>query len=220
MPRQKDLKRIVRSRMQKTGESYTTARLRLIQPNEVVPPSEYAAVAGMSDESVRKATGRDWAGWVRALDAAKAAEKTHPQIATVVSSLGAGPWWSQMVTVGYERIRGLRERGQSRAGSWSINKSRTFPVPVEELYKAFATARVRARWLPAKMKVRTSIVPRSMRVTWLENDTSVLLAFTPKGPSKSSVALSHEKLPDKAAAEAMKAWWGEQLDALGALLRR
>ena len=27
MPKQKDLKRLVRARMQKTGESYTTARL-------------------------------------------------------------------------------------------------------------------------------------------------------------------------------------------------
>jgi hypothetical protein len=219
MPRQKDLKRIVRSRMLDTGESYTTARLHVIRPNDT-PPPDFANVAGMSDDSVKKATGRDWAEWVRTLDAAGAAKKTHPQIASHVSSLGAGAWWSQMVTVGYERIRGLRQRGQARSGTWSVNKSRTFPVSVEELYKAFATARIRARWLPAQMKVRTSIVPRSMRVTWLENDTSVLLAFLPKGPAKSTVTLSHEKLPDKAAAEKMKAWWGEQLDALGAMFRR
>jgi hypothetical protein len=216
MPRQKDLKRIVRSRMLKTGESYSTARLHLIKGNDP-PAAEYAAVAGMSDASVEKATGRDWAGWVRALDAVQAAEKSHSQIAAQVSSLGAGSWWSQMVTVGYERIRGLRERGQLRAGTYSISKSRTFPVAVEQLYKAFASARLRARWLPAKMKVRTSIVPRSIRVTWEENDTDLHLAFYAKGPAKSSVALAHQKLPDKATAEKMKAWWAERLDALGAL---
>jgi hypothetical protein len=30
MPRDKDLKRLVRTRMQKTGESYTTARARIV----------------------------------------------------------------------------------------------------------------------------------------------------------------------------------------------
>jgi hypothetical protein len=31
MTKQKDLKRVVRARMQKTGESYTTARLHLVK---------------------------------------------------------------------------------------------------------------------------------------------------------------------------------------------
>jgi uncharacterized protein YndB with AHSA1/START domain len=135
-----------------------------------------------------------------------------------VASLGARPWWGQMVAVGYERIRGLRERGQARSGSYAITKSRTFAVPVETLYQAFADARRRGRWLPAKMKIRTSTVPKSIRATWLDDDTSVLFAFYVKGEGKSSVALSHEKLPDKATAEKMKAWWGEQLDALREML--
>jgi hypothetical protein len=32
MPKNKDLKRVIRARMQKTGESYTTARLHTIVP--------------------------------------------------------------------------------------------------------------------------------------------------------------------------------------------
>jgi len=34
-------------------------------------------------------------------------------------------WWTQMVAVGYERIRGLRAHGQKRSGEWSLTKSKT-----------------------------------------------------------------------------------------------
>lgn len=29
-----------------------------------LPPPDHESLAGMSDETVRKATGRDWAGWM------------------------------------------------------------------------------------------------------------------------------------------------------------
>ena len=40
-----------------------------------------------------------------------------------------------------------------------------------------------------------------------------------KGAAKSVVSLQHTKLPDRAAAEQVKAFWSERLDALGQLLR-
>src|SRR5687767_3671097 len=61
MPKQKDLKRVVRSRMQKTGESYTTARVHVLNRKsekavvaEQAKP-DYAAIAGVSDAAVKKA---------------------------------------------------------------------------------------------------------------------------------------------------------------------
>jgi hypothetical protein len=51
MPKQKDLKRLVRSRMKKTGEAYTAARLQVLKKSESAP-SNYADVAGMSDASI------------------------------------------------------------------------------------------------------------------------------------------------------------------------
>ena len=47
MPTQKDLKRLVRSRMKKTGEAYTAARLQVLRKRE--PSVNYADVAGMSE---------------------------------------------------------------------------------------------------------------------------------------------------------------------------
>ena len=215
MTKQKDLKRLVRARMEKTGEAYTAARLQLTKKKE--PAVDYAKVAGMADDSVRKQTGRTWAEWVRVLDAANAAEKPHREIAQFVSSLGTPDWWTQMVTVGYERIRGLRDRGQRRGGGYETTKSRTFNVPLEKLFDAFASARTRRRWLPVKVTIKSMTAPKRMRMTW-PDATSVVIGFYAKGNAKSSVAIQHQKLPDKTTAAAMKTAWGEYFDKLSELL--
>lgn len=215
MPKQKDLKRLIRSRMKKTGEAYTAARLQFLRKSEST--SNYAQVAGMSDASVRKETGRTWAQWVRALDAARASEKPHREIAEYVSSLGTPDWWSQMVTVGYERIRGLRDRGQRRGGGYEATKSRTFNVPVEKLFNAFSNARTRRRWLPLKITVRSATPRKYMRLTW-DDGASVQVGFTSKGTGKSAVAVAHQKLPNRSAADAMKKVWSEHFDRLGQIL--
>lgn len=111
MPTQKDLKRRVRERMDKTGESYTAARTHLLAKRNP-PAADYARLGGMSDEAVRKRTGRTWTEWVEVLDAADAVRWPHAKIARHLYEDHEIPgWWAQMVTVGYERIRGLRSCG-------------------------------------------------------------------------------------------------------------
>jgi len=222
MPIQKDLKKIVRARMEKTGEAYTAARQHIVSrkkvpvPQKVEPSPDYAALAGMSDAAVKKATGRDWSDWIAVLDAARASEKPHGQIVEHVSSLGTPDWWSQMVTVGYERVRGLRDKGQRRGGSYEANKSRTFAVPIEKLFSAFTNARTRKRWLDANMKVRTANANKTIRASF-DDGTLVQFYFTDKG-AKSAVAVQHEKLADKDTADKTKQWWSERLDALAKLI--
>jgi hypothetical protein len=64
MPNDRDLKRLARSRMKKTGESYTTARAQLVKKSQ----QGLAERAGMSDKVLREKTGRTWEEWVRILD--------------------------------------------------------------------------------------------------------------------------------------------------------
>ncbi len=162
MPTDKDFKRLVRGRMQKTGESYTAARaqLRKQKPTTLVPPAprEYAKLAGKSDAIVKLRTGCTWERWVKALDRAKAHTWPHGEIAKYVREKYQIPgWWAQTVTVGYERIKGLRAIGQRRNGSFEATKSKTFAVSLPRLYQAFHDARSRARWLPGvDLTVRTA----------------------------------------------------------------
>jgi len=59
---------------------------------------------------------------VRLLDADNAAALPHREIAALVHEKhGVGSWWTQMVTVGYERLKGLRDRGQQRSGAYEVS---------------------------------------------------------------------------------------------------
>ena len=224
MPTDKDFKRLVRRRMQKTGEAYTTARahLRKQKPTAVAPspaPANYARLAGRSDAIMKEKTGCTWERWVEALDRAMAYTWAHREIARYVNEKYKIPgWWAQSVTVGYERIRGLRAVGQRRDGLFEANKSKTFPVPLGRLYSAFHSARVRTRWLPGiDLTVRTATRHKSMRITWPDR-TSVVVGFEAKGPRKSLVAIQHEKLPDQAAATRLRGYWADRLGALKEML--
>ena len=220
MPRNKDLKRLVRARMSKTGESYTAARSQILSKSKPKAKTvDYAALAGTKDAALKQKTGCTWERWVRALDHDGADRMSHRDIAALVSKkYKVADWWAQTVTVGYERIKGLRARGQRRDGTYEATKSRTFNVPVETLFDAWADARVRGRWLSdAAVKVRRATAPKSMRLDW--SDRSIIaIGFMSKGASKSSVAVQHAKLPDKKKADELKRYWSERLDALGDVL--
>jgi hypothetical protein len=224
MPRNKDLKRLVRARMHKTGEAYTTARAQITKKTKptatrrAVKP-DYASLAGMSDEKIKEKTGCTWERWVKSLDYQGAADMSHREIAELVKTKYKTPdWWTQTVTVGYERIKGLRARGQRRDGTFEAHKSRTFNVPVTELFEAWQDAAMRKRWLKEpNVKVRTATPAKSIRLGW--SDGSIIaVGFLAKGKSKSTVAFSHTKLPDRESADRMKQFWSERLDALGEIL--
>ncbi len=215
MPKQKDLKRLIRTRMQKTGESYTAARSQILDKSSP-RPAEYAAIAGMSDEAVRAKTGRTWKQWVRQLDAIGAVRMPHREIAKHLNeSNEISGRWAQMVTVGYERIRGLREVGQRYDGQFQASKSKTFAVPISRLYRSFSVKRTRGRWLgDVDLTIRTSTVDKSMRMTWPDG-TSVHAYFTAKGPQKSQVAIQHTGLAKKQDVTSRKEFWTERFAALG-----
>jgi hypothetical protein len=218
MPANKDFKRLVRSRMQKTGEAYTAARAHLLKTKSQDKPN-YAKLAGMSDASIKAKTGCTWERWTKALDYAGAQAWPHRQIAEYVhEKFKVGDWWSQTVTVGYERIKGLRAIGQRGDGSFEAAKSKTFSVSLARLYRSWSDPKLRLKWLPGDFTVRSATPQKYMRITWSDG-SSVLLGFMKKGVAKSSVAVQHTKLGDRAAVTKMKAFWGERLGVLGEVLK-
>jgi len=235
MTTNKDLKRLVRTRMKKTGEAYTAARAQITKdsrtkapvaragastaPGKAPGPKDYAALAGMSDAVIKEKTGCTWEKWVKSLDYHGAATMAHRDIAELVhEKYKVADWWTQTVTVGYERIKGLRARGQRRDGSYEASKSRTFDVPVKTLFDAWADSRTRRRWLnETGVKVRTATSPKSMRIGW--SDGSIIsVYFLEKGKGKSSVAVQHTKLPDRAKADDLKRYWSKKLDTLAEVI--
>jgi len=177
---------------------------------------------GMSDDAVAQATGRDWAAWKAHLDAAGAAEMDHAAIARSLKDLGVRPWWRQMVTVGYERMIGRRELGQTCAGTYAASASKTFAgdkdaalaawqeLVSERMQFAGATA-------AAEPRITRSEKWRYWRVD-LDNGTRVTIGFSDKAGgragSRASIGVQHEKLADADAVGAAKAFWKDLLAQL------
>jgi uncharacterized protein YndB with AHSA1/START domain len=205
MTSQKSFKQRVRTRMEKTGESYTVARAQLL-------PREREPAVGP--------TGRSYREWFADLDAWEAASASHKEIAAWLTAERAVPgWWAQNITVEYERARGLRAVGQGRDGLFSVNASKTVAAPVEALYAAFVDPHRREEWLPGvQLGERTATPHKSARFDWGEGSTRVVVGFDAKTETKSVVALQHERLPDSESAATMRAFWRERLSTLKTLL--
>jgi hypothetical protein len=219
MTRQKSFKRIVRARMEKTGESYTAARRSLLAA--AGPKAAAGPTLTVSDEVIRRRTGRGWEEWFDLLDDWGAVERPHREIARWLrSEHGIDGWSAQSVTVSYERARALRAVGE-RPDGFSVTAQKTVAVPVDRLFAAFVDESLRKRWLPhGGLSERTATKPKSARFDWGDGETRVIVGFTAKDRAKSVVALEHERLPDAEEAERMKAFWRERVGVLKELLER
>jgi len=172
MTLQKRLKKAIRTRSEKTGESYTSARrnvlLALDKKAEAAPPPAAPELQSpepppvptppgptpppkkgqVSDASARKATGHGLDHWFAVLEAFGAEAKGHTAAAAHLhNEHGIPGWHAQGITVAFERSRGLREMNQSCAGTFQVSVSKTVPAGVAEVVDALKSADRRAVWL-------------------------------------------------------------------------
>ncbi|MGH2884829.1 MAG: hypothetical protein ACRDPA_19365, partial [Solirubrobacteraceae bacterium] len=200
---------------EKTGESYTTARVMLLRAEDD-DPSRSVKLA-TSDESIRRRTGRGWEEWFEMLDDWGAANRTHRETARWLAEqqdLHPLAWNVQAIAASYERARGLRVVGEKDDG-FVITASRTVAVPVEALFDAFVDERERSRWLSdGQLRERTATRPRSARFDWGDGGTRVNVTFLAKGETQSTAALEHRRLADDGEAQRMKSYWRARLAAL------
>jgi len=171
----------------------------------------------MSDDAVKAKTGKTWPQWLAALDKAGAKKLPHPDIADMLHQKFKVPaWWSQMVTVEYERARGLRARHQLVDG-FSLNASKTLSLDLKSLYARLADARARSRWFPkGKLEVSSTTEQKYFRAKW-NGGTRLEINVYPKGDGKSQIAVQHSKFPDAKSMEVMRAEWKAALARLTAL---
>lgn len=173
----------------------------------------------MSDAKVAAKTGKKWADWFRILDKAGARKMAHREIAALLYTKHRVPgWWCQMVTVEYERARGLRALHQTAAG-FVANSSRTFDASAGALYKAWTDARSRRRWLgAAKFTVSTANKSKNLRMVWGTGPQRVEVYFTPKSAGRCTMTVQHSKLAGAKDVARQKKFWSAAFDKLESAL--
>jgi hypothetical protein len=214
MTRQETFKRRIRQRMEKTGERYGAARLVLIEQSSSSGERQWASEPETADDTLREATGRGWNEWCDIIDAWPGRADGHTAIATYVrEEHGVEGWWAQTVTVGYERITGLRLPHQQPDGTFSAGKSRTVTVDAgllremlldddhrPDLFPGFETE-LRSR--PSSKVVRIGIGPGTAQI-----------ALDTQEDGRVKITIAHDKLPTPDAVEEWKGYWSEWLEAV------
>jgi hypothetical protein len=195
------------------------------RPTTAKAPRGTAARAGVfpcGDDAIRAATGKSWSEWLGLLDASGAAKNKldHQQIwELAMQALPAtAGWWGQMVSVGYERARGLREKHETSVGDYQATLSKTFPVPLFAAFAAWADKGLRGGWLDAPGLDFTKLnAGRNIRARWPGGEL-LDIRFTATGPDKCQIVVDTMKLPDAESVERAKTFWQAQFERLRAYL--
>ncbi len=170
---------------------------------------------------MERATGKRHAEWFALLDAWGATDHGHTEIARWLSETHGVPgWWTQSVTVAYERARGMRARHEMRDG-FTVGATRTIGVTAEAALAAFTNATLRRQWLPdAPMQPRPTRAALTARFDWSDPPSRLVVTVVAKGPDKALVSVGHEQLPDAETGERLKTSWRGWLGTLKAVLER
>ena len=214
MTKQETFKRRVRARMAKTGERYGAARRVLIDQAGNARGRTWAAEPETSDESVRAATNRGWDEWSDILDAWPGKRQGHSAIAGYLrDEHGLEGWWAQSVTVGYERISGLRLPYQQPDGTFTAGKSRTVTVDAAALRAMLLDDGDRIYLFPGfETELRSRPTSKVIRVAIGPGTAQV--AIDPQAGGKTKVSVVHGRLPSPAEVESWKDYWSEWLEAI------
>lgn len=189
----------------------------------------------VTDSAVKEATGRDWKAWMRALDAAGAAELNHKQLVALVAGGVESSWWQQSIAVAYEQARGKRVVGETATMGFQVGVVRTLPMSAPELWDL--VTKQAERWLGpgATLKLEPGEgyeVPKRrgapgvrgelrvvkpgqrLRMTWQpdgwKKPATLQLTLVPKARG-AALHVHMEKLPDAKAREAMREHWSKVL---------
>ena len=173
-----------------------------------------------TNESVLDRTGKTWTEWFEILDGIDATKLTHTEIARYLyTDLKLDGWYSQGITVSYERVRGLRPPLGDRDGTFSASASKTVPVSIDVLFDAWIESDRLDAWLgEGVLKLRSSSREKSARFDNLEFGTILAVYFTDKGPGKSLVAIEESRLASKEAVDERKAVWKDRFRKLAEYL--
>ena len=242
MTRARALKHVIRERAAKTGERYTTARrhvLAAIAPRTIAPaPAPRPAPAAPTKGSVSNAkaiekTGHGLEHWFAVLDRFGAVEKGHTAAARHLYDDHQVPgWYSQGITVAYERARGVRALNQRCDGEYEVSVSKVIAADTAKVIRAFTDARLRKRWIgmadPKLAAALTAAVSDKkskgfvvrpdgqarFRYKW--DGTTVQFYLLPKPGGKVSLVVQHTRLAGPAAVEVHRAQWKAALGAAAA----
>lgn len=181
----------------------------------------------VSDATAVARTGHGLDHWFAVLDRFGGVDKGHTASARHLSEdHGVPGWHAQGITVAYERARGLRTLHQRMSGDYEVSVTKTVNGGTRAVVRAFTDRKLRTRWLgDAAPALAAALDAPSSKGFVIRGDgqgrfryrwdaTTVQVSLLPKGERRTSVVVTHLKLPSAQALEERRAEWRAALDAL------
>lgn len=246
MTRARTLKTAIRARMSKTGERYTAARRYVLAARDasasVTEPARTAARpastsaapparGAVADAKVLERTGHDLGHWFGVLDTFGAVRHGHTAAARHLREAhGVDGWYSQGITVAYERARGVRAVNQRVDGKFGASVSKTVPLAADAVAAWFTSPRRRTRWTATLDSVLARLLAAAVKGTapkglWLHGsgqyrcrdrwaDGVFQLMLMPKSGDRTTVLVEHSLVATRTGVEHYRRQWRAALTAL------
>lgn len=190
------------------------------------------------DTAVRKATGDGWDHWFAIHDSypdldhkerVKRFWSEHGDGVGMDGSIGerkgaVSGWWSQMITVEWEKARGKRVEGETSAGDFQVTCSKTVAWDADECFeRAVSTPFLDgadwtegATWQNAEASIEVRRVDPGKIIRWFWHDadgkSTVTLDFWPSANGeKTQIRFSHAQLASLEARDRYRARWKDAL---------
>jgi hypothetical protein len=225
MTRHQTFKRRVRARMARTGESYTTARRQLLAPASHPfdgPPAD-EGLRQLLDRRrawVQRVTGRAMDDWISILDRAGARAMGYWDLWRWLADSGhlAESGLRAAVVLTYEQHIGRRQVGQSCDGDYPVHVSRTLRGTMDDVLRRWLEHVGDGRTFNGANVVAGPAVSTTERFRYwrarLADGTRVSATIWKRPDGRISLGVQHRAFPDRAAAEACRAYWKEFLAPL------
>ncbi|MEP7167259.1 MAG: hypothetical protein ABI758_04740 [Candidatus Woesebacteria bacterium] len=170
----------------------------------------------IGDDAVIKATGKNWKEWFSILDTKKASQHPHIEIAKLIQEkylkkkervnvVTNGGWWAQMITVEYERARGIRKINE-QADGFMVAVTKTVPGTVESLQKKWEKILV-SDVVVSKKLVRIPSKTKRAQLRYSADVGRVIVSFDKRANGKAWIAIESTKLPRKSLVEPTREFW-------------
>ena len=195
----------------------------------------------IKNSTVLQATGKSAEEWFSLIEKNKKGNLPHKEIAEFLHrECGLTSWWSQEVTVLFEKHTGRRVTGQTADAGFQVGVSKTLPVSAEKIWDFLTSPagfgivtgeiidpkKIREAERTGKTGIQykiTTLKPCShLRMRWRLpdwKDYSILqVRVSEKGNGKTVLIFHQEKLADSVMQKEMKRYWKEQFTKLSALL--
>ncbi len=219
MTRQESFKRRIRERMTKTGERYAAARKVLLNQaatHQSGRTRTWISEPETSDDAVREATGKgydEWCDIIEAWGASGGDHTDHPAVAAYLQSdWDVGAWWAQGITVGYERITGLRLPYQQADGTFAVSKTKKVPLDANVLRKMLVDDSYRAELFPGQpTKLRSKPTTKALRIGI--GPGVAVFGISDTGDGRANVSVQHQRLPTAESVDEWRFYWTEWLEA-------